>query len=259
MSALYLLRFDDICPAMNWAVWDQVETSLREHHIKPIVAVVPDNRDPSLNVAPPVADFWDRVRAWQGSGWTIGMHGFQHRYVTAKAGIVGLNARSEFAGLPRDEQTQKIRAGLEIFRSRDVTPEVWIAPGHSFDEATVEVLTQLGLRRISDGFFRRPIVDTRGAVWVPQQLWRLKRRDRGLWTVCYHINRWTDADVAAFRRDVARFAPALTDFATVCDGYPPRRATALDWSTHRLYCLYLHAVRGASVIRGRLRRARPPA
>jgi len=23
----------------------------------------------------------------------------------------------------------------------------------------------------------------------------------------------------------------------------------IDWSTHRLYCLYLHAVRGASVIR----------
>jgi len=39
-------------------------------------------------------------------------------------------------------------------------------------------------------------------------------------------------------RDVARFAAALTDFATVCDGYPPRRATVLDWSTHRLYRLY---------------------
>ena len=77
----------------------------------------------------------------------------------------------------------------------------------------------------------------RGAAWVPQQLWRLKRRGRSPWTVCYHINRWTDADVAAFR-DVARFAAALIDFATVCDGYPPRRATALDWSTHRLYRLY---------------------
>jgi hypothetical protein len=56
---------------------------------------------------------------------------------------------------------------------------------------------------------------------------------------------------------VARFGPALTDFATICDGYPPRRATALDWLMHCLYCLYLHAERGASVIRGRLRRAMP--
>jgi len=55
-----------------------------------------------------------------------------------------------------------------------------------------------------------------------------KRCGRGLWTVCYHINRWTDAGVPSRRGPCA---PALTDIVTVCDGYPPRRATALDWST----------------------------
>ena len=95
----YLVRFDDICPTMNWSVWTQIEAELRQRNIKPILAVVPDNQDAKLRVDSPRSDFWDCVRGWQALGWTIGLHGYQHRYVTQQSGIVGLNARSEFAGL----------------------------------------------------------------------------------------------------------------------------------------------------------------
>ena len=60
----YLLRFDDICPTMNWAIWDKVEEGLRRHDVRPILAVVPDNHDSKLRIDPPRADFWDRVRQW---------------------------------------------------------------------------------------------------------------------------------------------------------------------------------------------------
>src|SRR5260370_42375028 len=56
-------------------------SALMARRLKPILAVVPDNQDPMLKVDAPVADFWDRVRQWQARGWTIALHGYQHRYV----------------------------------------------------------------------------------------------------------------------------------------------------------------------------------
>ena len=46
--ATYLVRFDDICPTMNWEAWEQVENVLVSEGIRPILAVVPDNRDENL-------------------------------------------------------------------------------------------------------------------------------------------------------------------------------------------------------------------
>ena len=86
----YLLRFDDICPTMNWRVWAEIETVLVQRQLKPLLAVVPDNRDPGLQVDSPAGDFWDRARVWQERGWTIALHGFQHRYVSRNAGMVAV-------------------------------------------------------------------------------------------------------------------------------------------------------------------------
>src|SRR5687767_4013101 len=127
----YLLRFDDICPTMNWGVWTEIERILVGCGVKPVLAVVPDNRDPMLEVDLPVHDFWDRVRAWQKRGWTIALHGFQHRYVTPNAGICGLSNKSEFAGLRVEEQREKLRRAMEIFKREGIVARVWIAPGHT--------------------------------------------------------------------------------------------------------------------------------
>src|SRR5712692_9292010 len=107
MSAKYLVRFDDICPTINWSVWQAVEDVLVEADIKPILAVIPDNQDDHLKIDPPNEAFWDRVRVWRDRGWTIAMHGYQHRYVAAEPGIVGLFKYSEFAGVPAKEQAVK--------------------------------------------------------------------------------------------------------------------------------------------------------
>src|SRR5262245_38354882 len=71
----YLIRFDDICSTMNWLVWDAIESQLIRYAVRPILAVVPDNRDPNLIVDPPRSDFWERVRRWQSRGYTIALHG----------------------------------------------------------------------------------------------------------------------------------------------------------------------------------------
>ncbi|MDB4939399.1 MAG: hypothetical protein JWP87_6371 [Labilithrix sp.] len=214
-GARYLVRFDDICPGMNWEMWARIEKVLIAADVKPMLAVVPSNQDDKLNVAPPEPMFWDRVRAWQARGWTIGLHGYQHRYVTREAGLIGINARSEFAGLSEAEQTDKLTRAIEIFRRESVTPDVWIAPGHSFDETTVRVLKTLGINAISDGFFLRAHRDRRGMLWVPQQMWSFRYRPFGLWTVCYHHNPWGEGDLRRFSDDVTAYRSRITNFSDV--------------------------------------------
>jgi predicted deacetylase len=235
MKAQYLLRFDDICPTMNWPVWDAVEAILCDRQIDPMLAVVPDNRDEKLQVSPPDEHFWDRVRNWQSRGWTIAMHGWQHRLETKNGGIIGLNKVSEFAGFPECDQEAKLRAGLKVLRSEGITSDLWIAPAHSFDHITVKLLSQLGFRYISDGFSPLPHVDEFGMTWVPQQLWSFRRRPFGVWTICFHINRWTSADVLAFRENTLRYTEAISSLRAILSQFAGRRKTLLDDVAERAY------------------------
>jgi len=228
MAAEYLLRFDDICPTMSWRNWDHIEAILVQQQIRPILAVVPDNQDPELNISRPDPTFWERVRGWQRRGWTIGMHGWQHRFVTNNAGIVGVTPRSEFAGLPRKVQQSKISAADAIFNREGIRSRLWIAPAHSFDESMLEVLKEIGVQYISDGFAIWPFSDSLGMMWIPQQLWSFRYRPFGTWTICFHVNRWTNADVAAFEFSVQKCRGLITSFPEIVAKYRERRKTVWD-------------------------------
>lgn len=212
MATNYILRFDDICPTMNWATWHRIEGILAEFDIRPLVAVVPQNRDAKLMCGPPCDDFWSRVRAWQMSGWSVGLHGFEHLYHEAPPGMVKVNRYSEFAGVPKNIQLRKLTAALDIFELHRIRADAWVAPAHSFDATTVSVLRQLGLTVISDGHF--PFTcRIEGMTWVPQQLWRLRPLPFGTWTVCYHHNHWTEQDINRLRSDVRRYRSKIVTLA----------------------------------------------
>src|SRR5438093_13646810 len=116
MSAQYLVRFDDICPTMNWTMWSRIEKVLVKFRIAPILAVVPDNQDKKLMIAQPNPAFWEGVREWQARGWSIGLHGYQHLYSNGESGILGFARKSEFAGVAPEQQETKLRQAAEIFR-----------------------------------------------------------------------------------------------------------------------------------------------
>tara|TARA_B110000008_G_C16939536_1_gene551886 strand:- start:855 stop:1601 length:747 start_codon:yes stop_codon:yes gene_type:complete len=185
--ATYLVRFDDICPTMDWESWDKVEKVLISEGIRPILAVVPDNRDENLIFGKENEHFWLKVRTWKKMGWSIAIHGYQHLYQTDDSGLLGLNKYSEFSGLSYEQQSKKLQKALKIFESHDVKPNLWVAPAHSFDKVTVRVLSDLGIEVISDGFFKRP-VKYMNMIWIPQQLWKFRYFRSGIWTVCYHVN-----------------------------------------------------------------------
>ncbi len=220
---------------MNWDVWDQIESILLERGIRPILAVVPDNRDENLNICPPRKDFWNRIRQWQAQGWTIAMHGWQHEFVTRDSGMLRVNKYSEFAGLPAAEQERKLLCGRNIFIREGLDDSVFVAPAHSFDAVTVRLLRKLGFRYISDGFSLLPHIDNLGMLWIPQQLWAFRRRPFGVWTICFHINRWTSTDISRFRGDVFRYRDVISDFQIIVDQYGQRVNSVFDSAAARVY------------------------
>ena len=191
-AARYLLRLDDACPTMHWQRWERLGALLDAYNVKPIVAVIPDNRDADFHIDPPRKQFWTFVAEWHQKGWTIGLHGYQHLYVTDEGGLVPINNKSEFAGVPLEAQRHKIQRGWEIFRSHGLEPTVWVAPGHTFDRNTLLALqSETSIRIVSDGIALNCFARD-GFHWIPQQLWRFVRMPFGTYTICLHPNSMGD-------------------------------------------------------------------
>ncbi len=240
MKARYIVRFDDICPTMDWTVWNQIEPVLNKHGVKPILSVVPDNQDPELMMEPAHEDFWQKVRDWQKSGWTIALHGHQHLYTTKESGITKINNYSEFVGLSYEKQRNKLEQGLKIFAENGVRAEAWVAPAHSFDELTIKALLELGINVISDGYYFWPIKRL-GATWIPQQLWRFRAMPPGIWTVCFHHNEFIEQKhVDEFVRNIEEFASVIISFDQALNDYPAKKFNLIDKLTEFSWHGLLH-------------------
>ena len=228
--AQYLLRFDDLCPTMSRSGWDRFPPLFEEYGIRPILAVVPDNKDCELISSPHDTEFWCRMRSLESTGATIALHGYQHRCESRGKSILGLHRRTEFAGIAEDVQRQWIRSGLEILRRHELNPMLWVAPRHGFDAATLSALHTEGIDVISDGLART--VGTRGGVrCIPQQLWEPLTRSKGLWTICIHSNTASDSMVHRLREFLGAHKAEFTSFERVVSEFPPAE---LEWP-ERLY------------------------
>ena len=76
-----LIRIDDIAENMNWDMMEQASALFDKYKIKPVLGIIPNNKDPELLAYPKIKiDFWEQVRIWKNKGWEIGMHGLNHKY-----------------------------------------------------------------------------------------------------------------------------------------------------------------------------------
>lgn len=185
--AQYLLRFDDLCPTMARSRWERFLPLIEQYGVRPILAIVPDNRDSELDRAEPDPGFWDEMRRLEAAGATIALHGYRHLCRSMGRSLVPLHRHSEFAGVAADTQREWIGAGLGILRDHGLNPRLWVAPRHGFDANTLEALRGEGIKALSDGLARGP-VRRGGVVWIPQQLWAPVEKSKGLWTICMHPN-----------------------------------------------------------------------
>ena len=73
-----LIRLDDIAENMNWQFMDESEILFDKYNIKPLLGVIPNNKDKELLSFPKYEKFWEKVRYWQNKKWEIAMHGYSH-------------------------------------------------------------------------------------------------------------------------------------------------------------------------------------
>jgi hypothetical protein len=186
MAAKYIIRLDDASEYMDYDKWNPYFELFDKYNIKPIIAVIPFNKDPKMIIKNLDNKFWDRVRLWQQKEYRIALHGYEHLYTNPNSGIIGLNKFSEFAGVPLRKQIEMLTKASKKFEDERIETNIFVSPAHSFDINTLIALKQATcIKYISDGFFLNPIQKD-GFNWIPQQLWEPKIKSKGVWTICYH-------------------------------------------------------------------------
>lgn len=206
----YIFRLDDICLTMNWQKFERMKTLFFEYGVKPTVAVIPDNKDDKLNIDQPNANFWSKINELHSQRWTIAMHGYQHKYTQKNGGILKIHTKSEFAGLPYQEQFEKIKKGKEILESHGIKTGIFIAPGHSFDKNTLRALKENNFNALSDGIALYPFKKY-DILWIPQIAWQPRKFKCGIITFCLHPNTMEENDFCNLENFVKNNASKITD------------------------------------------------
>lgn len=223
--AQYLLRFDDLCPTMAQDRWRACAALVVEFGLRPILAVVPDNRDPELEQSPADPEFWVAMRHMQSAGAAIALHGYRHSCDSRGAGLLRLARTSEFAGVDAATQRAWIHSGLQILRGHGLDPRLWVAPRHGFDAHTLCALKAEGIGILCDGFARQPHMRD-GLAWIPQQLWAPVEKSRGLWTICIHPNTARPRDLEALRSFLRTHVAQFTSVDRVLADFAPQPLSA---------------------------------
>ena len=218
--ARYLLRLDDLCPTVHGERWQWFRALIHEFRLQPILAVVPDNRDPALDLSPPDPNFWPQLRALESAGATIALHGLHHLCASSGRSLLGLHRHSEFAGIDVEMQRAWIASGLRILRAQGLNPRIFVAPRHGFDASTLDALRAEGILLLSDGFFRVPILRG-GVTWIPQQLWGPVSKPKGFWTICMHPDTAAAEEITRFRAFLRVHADLFTSVNRLLLESPP--------------------------------------
>ena len=195
-----LIRFDDIAPNMNWNMMDKCQELLNEFKIKPVLGVIPKNEDNDLLKYPVRQDFWETVKKWDNEGWAIAMHGYNHVYdkETRKKDYFNYGGSSEFFGHSIEDQENKLKAGLKIFKENNIKIDTFFAPNHTYDLNTFNALKSVGIFRVIDGYGILPY--TKNEIkFVPQLFYKLYSLPFGIQSTQIHLNYWSESDFNVFK------------------------------------------------------------
>lgn len=185
------VRIDDITPDMDWDSFYSFKELLDQYGIKPLIGIVPDNKDANLSRGKVREDFWIYMKELQNAGWSLALHGMHHVYTTKKGGIFPLNHFSEFAGVPYQKQENMLTEGTRILKEHGISTDIFMAPGHSYDQNTLLILEKLGYRYMTDGFSSRPYIERKsGLVFLPIAVHSKKdiEKPEGYTTLVFHLN-----------------------------------------------------------------------
>lgn len=214
----YAYRLDDITEDMNWDHFFHMKEIFDRYRVCPLIGVVPLNRDPKLKAGECREDFFTVVRGLQEAGWSIAQHGYEHLYETREAGLLGLKDASEFAGVPYERQEEKLRLGKRILEENGVCAEIFMAPGHTYDENTLKALKQNGFRYVTDGYADCSY-QYQGLTFIPCKSAGIPAKT-GTDTICLHLNEMKEADFQEVERFIAANRKNIVDFKELLQETP---------------------------------------
>ena len=196
LSSKYIIRLDDACHQMPIEKWKKFELFFEKYNIKPIVGVIPKNKDNKLGDSYD-KNFWRKVKRWENLGWAIAIHGFKHllKPVEESKTYFSFGRKSEFVSLSEEEQSLILKKRLSIFKKNKIDPKIFMAPSHAFDSSTLRSLkSSTTIKIITDGFSFRTFKKD-GFIFIPQQLWSVKKLPYGLYTICIHPSTMKDKQI----------------------------------------------------------------
>jgi len=229
-----MIRLDDACEKRDMEKWARMEAILDRYRIAPLVGIIPCCKDPEMDGYPADEGFWDTVARWKEKGWVLALHGYDHVYITKDGGLNPAQRRSEFAGVPLEEQKRKITEGVNIFRAHGFEPEVFFAPSHTFDRNTLTALRECSrIRVISDTIASRPYT-LDGFTFIPMQSGVVRKLPFHTLTFCYHPNLMQVED---FERLEAFLKENAAEFQSFDASPTDRKRSLYDRLMRRLYLI----------------------
>lgn len=223
MGRKVIIRMDDICPCMKKEPFERMQNILDKYEATAIIGVVPECRDPKLNIEAEDPFFWKKIKELQEKGWTVAMHGCFHEYVTKNNGYLSDNNSSEFAGLSYEKQLAKLQYGKNKLKENGIETDVFMAPSHSYDKNTLCALRELGFKYITDGLTSRPYMHF-DLVFIPCIESKITKAKR-LMTVCYHTNTIAEERFIETEKLLKEYRDQVISFS---DAYTmPRRSYAI--------------------------------
>ena len=233
---MYLIRLDDASDYMDVAKWAKMQEILDANDVKPLVGVIPLNRDPILREKfQKNSDFWALANSWKNAGWRIALHGYEHVYSTNNGGINPVHNKSEFAGHTLNEQRRKIHEGLVILREQGLQPDIFFAPSHTFDENTLEALRlESDIRMISDTI-ANDVYCHNEFTFIPQQSGWVRELPFRLTTICLHPNFTSDAEFQQIEAFITAHSGQFIDPFSITR--TTRKKDLFDLAAEKLYFL----------------------
>lgn len=245
MEIKILIRFDDICPTMDFAQFNRAVELMDQYNVKPLIGVIPCCKDKDLQIEEEHEDFWVYVKSLRDKGYTIAMHGYEHVFCSQHHGMVNRRIGSEFAGLSLQEQIDKLQKGKAILNSYGIETDVFFAPAHSYDRNTLKALAASGFKYMSDGKSSKAYF-LEGIKCLPCRAGGAADiKGNGYYTSVFHAHEWVRSDKAyafdQFKSTLSTYAPYVVSFSEYCK--QPMGSTNIQLIGENAYLIWEYDIR----------------
>ena len=208
-----LIRLDDIAENMNWNLMEKSELLFEEYGIKPILGVIPNNKDNELLSYSKKNNFWEQVRNWRDKGWEIAMHGYTHVYdkICKNEDYFNYGGGSEFCGHTLETQISRIKNGLQKFKNEKIKIRSFFAPNHTYDKNTFIALKNFRINEIIDGYGLMPYIEN-DIKFIPQLFYKVFALPFGIQTLQIHLNYWEQKDFDNFEKFIKKHSNKIITY-----------------------------------------------